>query len=315
MRRRNLALGIALLAIGLMPWPAQAQTPTPVEVRIVPPVVKVAAGEKVDVAVEVVQVQELYGFDVAVAFDPQVLEVVDADTDQAGVQVAQGLFLDPGFTVINSADNAAGGLHFVMTQLNPSEPKSGTGALIVVTFVGKAPGQSSVLSVVNPQLSRRDGFLMPTVATAGQIEVVSRAGPTHTPMPAQGAGTPMAEITPEPTVPQPTALPATATAVPSSPTAAPTATTVPSPPPVTPTRPAADPTPTPSVVTAAPATPQPTDTPLALALTDQGDDSPGTPGAGAAWSNPWLPVALVMLAIAAGVVLLPLWLRRRGGPR
>ncbi len=167
---------------------------------------------------------ELYGFDVTVTFDPQVVEVVDADPNLPGVQVAQGLFLDPGFAVINTADNTAGSAHFVMTQLNPSEAKSGTGSLIVVKLLGKQAGTSSALTVENPQLARRDGFMIPATPASGQVDVIAGGGPTSTSMPTQGAGTPMATTTPEPTTlpgtatPKPTALPATATTAVGSPT-------------------------------------------------------------------------------------------------
>lgn len=208
-------LGI-LLALSLMPSPGQAQAPNPVAVRVAPASSQVSAAQSVDVALEVVDVEELYGFDVTVTFDPQAVEVVDADPSQPGIQVGQGLFLDAGFAVINIADNAEGSVHFVMTQLNPSEPKSGTGSLIVVKLRGKQVGASSPLAVVNPQLSRRDGFMIPATGVTGQIDVVASEATTSTPMPTQGAGTPMAEATPDPTLrpilttPQPTAPPATA---------------------------------------------------------------------------------------------------------
>lgn len=217
----RLACGLAALIAWLMIGPVQAQTPAvPVVVRIAPASVQVAAGETVDVAVEVVDVVDLYAFDVTVTFDPQVVEVVDADPNLPGVQVAQGLFLDPGFAVINAADNTAGSAHFVMTQLNPSGAKSGTGSLVVVKLLGKQVGASSPLTVEDPELARRDGSAIPATPESGQVDVIAAGGPTSTPMPTQGAGTPMATTTPEPTTlpstatPQPTALPATATSGP-----------------------------------------------------------------------------------------------------
>ena len=68
----------------------------------------------------------LIRLDLALTFDPNVVEVVDADPNQAGVQAALGTFLDSGFVVLNAADNVTGTLRFAMTQLNPSQPKSGT---------------------------------------------------------------------------------------------------------------------------------------------------------------------------------------------
>lgn len=222
--RGRVVLWVALwAALGLAARTVRAQTPAPVVVRVAPASLQLAAGQIVDVAVEVVDVQELYAFDVTVVFDGQVVEVVDADPNVAGVQMSQGLFLDPGFAVINAADNAAGRAHLVMTQLNPSVAKSGTGALIVLRLRGKEAGRSTALALPEPMLARRDGGMIAATGVAGRVEVVSAAVPASTPMPTQGAGTPMAALTPEPT-----SVPATATSVPTA--GLPTFTSIPVPP-------------------------------------------------------------------------------------
>ena len=189
-----------LAALGLTCLLFEAQTATAVVVRMAPSLAQVAVGETVDVAVEVVDVEELYGFDVTVTFDPQVVEVVDADPNTPEIQVWPGDFLDPGFAFINTADNEAGSVHFVMNQLNPSEAKSGTGSLIVIRLRGKSAGTSSALTPVNPMLSRRDGILIPATGVAGQVDVLSAGDATHTPTQTQTpTATPSATITATPT--------------------------------------------------------------------------------------------------------------------
>jgi hypothetical protein len=335
---RHLVLCIALPPlVALLPVSARAQNPAPVVVRIAPASVQVGAGETVDVAVEAVDVQELYGFDVTVTFDPQVVEVVDADPNLPDIQVALGQFLEAGFAVINTADNTAGSAHLVMTQLNPSLPKSGTGALIVIKLRGKRAGTSSPLTVVNPQLARRDGYMIPASGAAGQVTVVSAAGPTSTPMPTQGAGTPMAPVTPEPTMVAPTAepttVPATATAVAGVPAVAPTtvptatATTVPTrtpapaasatatavpasltPPPPSPTA-ASVASPTVALAALPSVTPGPAAKSTAPAPTSAGESPTASATPGEARRSSWIPVGEGLLA--AGVVALALWLLRR----
>ncbi len=189
----------------------------------------------------------------------------------AGIQVAQGVFLDAGFAVINTADNTAGNAHLVMTQLNPSLPKSGTGSLIVIKFRGKQVGASSTLTLVNPQLARRDGFMIPATGAAGQVEVIASGGPTPTSLPTQGAGTPMAEATPEaPTATQPAAATSEPTA-PSSTTTpepsavSPTATPQPTDVPATATAAVGSPTTAPTSLPAAAATGLPSQTPVPAA--------------------------------------------------
>jgi len=220
-RSRHLATAIAILTVlGGLLSPVAAQTGEPVVVRLGSAELRVAAGQTVDVALEVVDVEGLYAFDVTLTFDPDVVEVVDADPALPGVQVGQGTFLDSGFSVINAADNEAGIVQFVTTQLNPSEPKSGSGSLIVIRLRGKQPGASSPLTLAAPQLSRRDGSAIQATGSSGRVDVVTDTGPTNTPIPTQGAGTPMATLTPGRTVaaptatPSPTSVPATITPLP-----------------------------------------------------------------------------------------------------
>jgi hypothetical protein len=120
------------------------------------------------------------------------------------VQAALGTFLDAGFVVLNAADNVSGTLRFAMTQLNPSLPKSGSGTLIVVRLRGKEVNSSTPLTLHNAQLARRDGSVLSTNPVSGRVSVVAAttSSPTVTPIPTQGAGTPM------PTLVSPTAEPA-----------------------------------------------------------------------------------------------------------
>lgn len=222
--------GLAFILIGYWPLPARAQAPAPVVVRVAPASVQVVAGQTVDVAVEVVDVQDLYGADVALSFDPAVVEVVDADPTLDGIQVGHGLFLDPGFVLFNLADNQVGALRMAITQMNPSLPKSGTGALVVVTLRGKLAGASTPLTLIRAQLARRDGIDIQSVPMSGQVAVVPEAppGPTNTPIPTQGAGTPIPTRTPLPTA-MPTTVMPTATSLPPTDLPLPTDTAFPTP--------------------------------------------------------------------------------------
>lgn len=309
-----------LLALWLAASPAVAQTP--LLLRVVPAQEQVVAGQTVDVAVEAVDVQELYAFDVTLTFDPTAVEAVDADPNLPGIQLALGMLLDPGFAIVNDADNVAGTAHLAVTQLNPSTPKSGTGSLLVVKLRGKQAGASSGITIVNGQLARPDGSMIVTEPPAGGLlYVVSSRGdaPTTTPMPTQGAGTPMP--TPLETIPAlpPILTPPTgpATAVPThtpvpganqAPTAMAASTSVPppastvsgtnAPPPLT-------------VPGAASTTPEATAVVVAQARPGQSGSAQVTPASRLA--NSALGVALVAwaLAIAAGAALVVVEFRRR----
>lgn len=219
---------ILIIIIGYKPVYTQAQTLT--VVRINPETVSVEVGGIVDIAVEVVDVQDLYAVDISFSFDPELVEVVDADPNLDGVQVALGTFLDPGFVLRNEADNQAGTLRFAMTQLNPSTPKSGDGSLIVIKLRGIQLGGPVLLELPDVQMATNTGIEINSEREDGEVEVVdSIEGPTNTPMPTQGPGTPLPTRTPapptathEPTEPLPTATPsntqspATATPQPSA---------------------------------------------------------------------------------------------------
>jgi hypothetical protein len=76
----------------------------------------------------------LYGAEAHLSFDPDVVEVVDADVEKEGVQVALGDLLSPDFVALNQADNAAGTIDVALIQLAPTPPSDGDGALAAITF-------------------------------------------------------------------------------------------------------------------------------------------------------------------------------------
>jgi hypothetical protein len=238
---RSILISRALLAailVALLAWrpglPALAQDAAGVQVRLSPASVQVAQEQTVDLAVEVSGVQDLYGFDLSLSFDPAAVQVVDADPKRQGVQVSQGLFLDPGLTAANEVDNRAGRLRFAMTQLNPSQPKSGSGPLVVLRLRGAAAAQASPVGLVEVQLVSREGGVLPAALAGAQVAVLASppAGPTPTPLPTQHPGVELPDL-PDPTLPAATEPPAAA--VLESPTATPPAAEAGSPLPASPT--------------------------------------------------------------------------------
>lgn len=149
--------------------------------------VEVAPGAVVQVPVSVRYVQELYGVEVNLTFDPALLQVEDADPAAPGIQIALGDFLDAGLLLFNTADNENGTIRFVMSQYNPSEAKSGNGNILVISFKGAAEGESP-LEVKDVQLSTREGVAIP-------VEVVSSSAVVRVDAPAQAATYPVAELT------------------------------------------------------------------------------------------------------------------------
>ena len=140
---------------------------------------------RVEVPVEVRDVSELYAVDLTIRFDPDVLQVEDANPNQAGVQPGLATFLDAGMTLFNEVDNETGTVRFVMSQINPSEGKSGSGNLLVLYFVGKQAGTSQV-TVEHAEASDRYGVAITLSGVDAEI-VVSASAPevVGTPIPVQ----------------------------------------------------------------------------------------------------------------------------------
>jgi hypothetical protein len=159
---------------------------------------EVQPGKMVEVPVEVRNVADLYAVDVEIQFDPTIVQVQDANPDAEGVQPALGMFLDAGLTLFNTVDNEAGVVRFVMTQVNPSEAKSGSGIVLVLYLQGVSDGTSD-LTLTTFELSTRAGEAIPMEAIDGTITVTGDASESDsTAIPVQDQ---------EMMVPIPTAIP------------------------------------------------------------------------------------------------------------
>lgn len=183
-----------------------------------------APGARVEVPIEIRGVVDLYAIDIELSFDPAMLSAEDADPSMDGVQPALGTFLDAGLLLYSSIDLETGIVRFVMSQVNPSEPKSGDGILLVLYLVGKTAGES-FLTVNSITLSDRMGNELPSSGVGAMITVAEDAPVvTSTSVPVQEpTGVIVVPTLAATNTPLPTAVP-TATSVPTAvPTEVPTA--------------------------------------------------------------------------------------------
>ena len=105
----------------------------------------VGVNDLVDVALVISNVENLYGAQVSLTFDPAVVAVIDASPLFPGVQISPGEFPYPDFVVIWTADNEAGTIDYAVTQMSPREPVSGKGVLATITFAGLQPGETELV--------------------------------------------------------------------------------------------------------------------------------------------------------------------------
>jgi hypothetical protein len=145
---------------------------------------KVAVGETVVVNLYIQDVVNLYGADIRLRFDPALLEVQDAAPAQPGVQI-QPLsgFLLPNFVIKKKACNVvdpgdpdcpeAGIVWYAATQVYPSVPVSGSGAVAAVTFRALKMGVSPLLMVYH-KFSDSNGVEIASGAQNGLLTVTTR---------------------------------------------------------------------------------------------------------------------------------------------
>lgn len=128
-----LVLTIGFLAVVGTTQAGEAQS-DPI-VRCDPVVAVGPSDEPLTVDIYIENVVELYGADVRLSFDPSIAQIVDADPNSDGTQIEiLDEFLSPDFVLRRIGDNTAGTIWYAVSQVNPSPPVSGSGALGRITF-------------------------------------------------------------------------------------------------------------------------------------------------------------------------------------
>jgi len=165
---------LLLVSIVSTPAPLEAAPNADALVRTAPVVVTTttnAISVPVDIMIE--NVNGLYGADVRLTFDPALLAVQDANPGQAGIQIGLGPLLTSGtyFVVINAADNVSGTIRLALTQLNPTEPVTGSGVLAHITFKPVGPTGVSSIHFTQVELASRTGNPIPATTQDGTIAI------------------------------------------------------------------------------------------------------------------------------------------------
>ncbi len=164
MKKLLLLLYVLMALVLTCPTPALAQTGT--VVRVSPSLINLQPGDTATVEIWVDDVEALYGFAVEIHFDPAKLS--------AG-STALGDFLDEGWTAFDSVDIVNGIIQYDMVQVNPSEPKSGSGVLMTFTITLLESVSETNLTIDSILLTDRNGTEIPCGVENGVVRMYENA--------------------------------------------------------------------------------------------------------------------------------------------
>jgi hypothetical protein len=129
-------------------------------------------GDTVESQILLSNAKDFYGAEFFMTFDPSVLQVVDANPAEDGVQIALGDLYPAGqsFQGVNQVFNATGQITFVVTRHLPAAPVDGEGVLAVITWEAVNEG-SSDLSFTHVKLATPAGFELEAISRDGSMNV------------------------------------------------------------------------------------------------------------------------------------------------
>lgn len=186
-------VGWVVFFTAAMTWTARAEGISGV-VKPDPAVFEVGQGQVERLAIVLENARDVYGVDIRARFDPAMVEIVDVDSQKDGVQMIPGQFPKPDFLVRNQADNSAGTLMYVITQVNPSPPANGNGVVFWIEVRGNVMGESP-FTIEFVDAADREGKTLTLEKQDGMIRVVKPKPPTPTVAPTRSATeTPQAEV-------------------------------------------------------------------------------------------------------------------------
>lgn len=157
------------------PTPVVTPTHTPIapaSMSISPSHRQVTISNTTTVDILIANAANLYGAEVHIAFDPTIVQVVDADDGATDVQIGVGVFPHPDYVPVNIVNNTEGTIDFAMTQIPPRAAVNGSGVLATITFLAMQGGVSPV-TIIMGDISNPDGHRLPLTTYDGEIEVLS----------------------------------------------------------------------------------------------------------------------------------------------
>lgn len=164
---RRLCVLLVALVLGSAVWGGRTWAGGAPSVQVLPPSVHLeSVGESTPLDVYLEGVEGIYGLDVRLSFDPEIVTV------PAGRVTPLWEVFDPynHFVVKNEVNNEAGTIWYAVTNINPAEPFSGGGRVCSIVFQGEAEGISDI-TFTYAKGSDRDGTAIWPEPQGGLIAV------------------------------------------------------------------------------------------------------------------------------------------------
>jgi hypothetical protein len=222
LQQAGVAIAFASLCAGAFALqPRQAEAAPAGTLVMSPSDIYLQVGESVAITLIISGGQDIHGLHLALGYDAAVVQVIDANAQQAGVQILRGPFpssVGEGTVLQNSVTNGVITYQYLLPN---NETDSGTGTVATVQFVAIANGSAN-FTWQTTQLVDEDGLV---VSASGGVASLQVGGVPPTPAPTSTA-TPVEAATETPTVPVATPeasmTPEATASVTASPTSTPT---------------------------------------------------------------------------------------------
>lgn len=120
---------------------------------------------------------DLYGGQLAVTFDPKVLQVVDQDPGRPGAQIVPADFPKPDTVLRNAANNTTGRIEYFFTLTGEKPGVNGAGTVAHIVMRGSGPGRS-LMAITDTVLSDPQSLAIPTKAENALITVLNAPAAT-----------------------------------------------------------------------------------------------------------------------------------------
>ena len=163
---------IAASLLALTAFPAHGLAQSKTTVQVTPQSLRLQIDETAKIDLLIDQVSGLYGAELHLKFDPEAIEIVDAQPDQDGIQIEAGAMPIPDLVVLNAVDNQKGTIDYAVTQLPPNQPGTGSGVIASLTVRAKK-ATSTEIQIEQLLLANTDGKGIEATSVHGHIKIVN----------------------------------------------------------------------------------------------------------------------------------------------